>query len=396
MKRSTDRILVTHPGRLPDPPVRDEAMQARSSGDRKRFDGLLKAGAIEMFEKQRAAGVDIMSDGEFWKARDQLYYGSRATGIEAVPLKPGEWPSTLGTQRERLSGEFREFYAAYDRLGNTPRPGVDLPPIGGPPGPKSVMVGEVKALPATSIQEDIAVIKSALEAAGVDIEDYFYPVLGPGWLDHFVWNQYYKTEEEYCFALAEIVKNDMKAVVEAGFLLQVDDPGLCDRYGMIDPQPSFEEYRRTEAMRVEATNYALQGIPEDRVRYHTCWGSWHTPHTTDIPFKHVVDLMLRINAGAYSIEAADVAHELDIDVWQDHKLPDGKLFIPGVIAHKTTTIEPPELVSRRLVEWANLFGRENVIAGVDCGIGGRSYPEVGWAKLRALSEGAALASKALW
>ena len=396
MKRSTDRILTTHPGRLPDPPVRDAAMQARSSGDRKRFDELLKAGAIEMFGKQRAVGMDLMSDGEFWKARDQMYYGSRATGIEAVELKPGEWPSTLGTQRERLGGQFREFYAAYDRIGNTPRPGVETPPIGGPPGLKSVMTGEVKGKPATSIKEDIAVIKTALEAAGVDVEDYFYPVLGPGWLDHFVWNDYYKTEEEYCFALAEIVKNDMKAVVDAGFVLQIDDPGLCDRYGMIDPDPGYEEYRRTEAMRVEATNYALQGIPEDRVRFHTCWGSWHTPHTTDIPFKYVIDLMLQVKAGAYSIEAADVQHELDIEVWKDHKLPDGKIFIPGVIAHKTTTIEPPELVAHRLVQWANLFGRENVIGGVDCGVGGRSYPEVGWAKLKALSDGAALASETLW
>jgi 5-methyltetrahydropteroyltriglutamate--homocysteine methyltransferase len=396
MKRSTDRILTTHPGRLPDPLVRDDTMQARSSGDRKRFDELLKAGAIEMFGKQREAGIDLMSDGEFWKARDQMYYGSRATGIEAVELKPGEWPSTLGTQRERLGGQFRDFYAAYDRIGNTPRPGVQTPPIGGPPGLKSVMTDEVKGKPATSIKEDIAVIKTALAAAGVDIEDYFYPVLGPGWLDHFVWNQYYRTEEEYCFALAEIVKNDMKAVVEAGFVLQIDDPGLCDRYGMIDPDPGYEEYRRTEAMRIEATNYALEGIPEDRVRFHTCWGSWHTPHTTDIPFKYVIDLMLQVNAGAYSIEAADVAHELDIEVWKDHKLPDGKIFIPGVVAHKTTTIEPPELVAHRLVEWANMFGRENVIAGVDCGVGGRSYPEVGWAKLKALSDGATLASKTLW
>ena len=392
MKRNTDRILTTHPGKLPDPPIRDEVMQARSSGDRKRFDELLKAGAIEMFEKQRSLGVDIMSDGEFWKARDQLYYGSRASGIEARPLAPGEWPSTLGTQRERTGGEFREFYAAYDRLGNTPRPGVEVPPF----TEKSVMVGEVKALPPGPILEDIAAIKSALEAANVEVEDYFYPVLGPGWLDHFVWNDYYKTEEEYVFALAEIVKNDMKAVVDAGFVLQVDDPGLCDRFGMIEPAPSYEEYRRQEAIRVEATNWALKGLPEERIRYHTCWGSWHTPHTTDIPFKYVIDLMLRVKAGAYSIEAADVQHELDYQVWEDHKLPDGKLLIPGVIAHKTTTIEPPELVAQRILRYAGLFGRENVIAGVDCGLGGRSYPEVSWAKLRTLSEGAALATKSLW
>ena len=396
MKRSNDRILTTHPGRLPDPQVRDEVMQARTAGDRKRFNELLKAGAVEIFSKQRDVGVDLMSDGEFWKARDLAYYTSRATGIGQRELKPGEWPSTLGTQRERTGPEFREFYAAYDRLGNTPRPGVQSTPIGGPPALRTVMNGEVKALPAGPILDDIAVVKDALQAAGVDIEDYFYPVLGPGWLDHFVWNEFYKTEEEYCFALAEIVKNDFKAVVDAGFVLQIDDPGLCDRYGMIEPEPTYEEYRRQEDMRIEATNYALQGIPEDRVRYHTCWGSWHTPHTTDIPFKYVIDLMLKVNAQAYSIEAADVQHELDYEVWADHKLADGKIFIPGVVAHKTTTIEPPELVSHRLVQWAGMFGRENVIAGVDCGVGGRSYPEVGWAKLRALSQGAAMATKKLW
>ena len=210
------------------------------------------------------------------------------------------------------------------------------------------MIGEVKGLPADPIKHDIEMIKGAMQEAGVSADDYFYPVLGPGWLDHFVWNQHYKTEEEYCYALAEIVKNDFKAVVDAGFILQIDDPGLCDRYGMIDPDPGYEEYRRQENMRIEATNWALQGIPEDRVRYHTCWGSWHTPHTTDIPFAQVIDLMLKVNAGAYSIEAADVQHELDYKVWQNHKLADGKIFIPGVIAHKTTTIEPPELVADRL------------------------------------------------
>jgi 5-methyltetrahydropteroyltriglutamate--homocysteine methyltransferase len=392
VKRSTDRILTTHPGRLPDPSNRDAVMQARERDERPAFEAGLKAGAAEMFAMQREAGIDIMSDGEFWKARDQKYYGSRATGIEAKPLKLGEWPSTLGTQRERTGPQFRDFYSAYDRLGNTPRPGVEVPPF----TEKSVITGEVKAKPADPIKQDIAVIKEALTTAGISTEDYFYPVLGPGWLDHFVWNEYYKTEEEYCFALAEIVRNDFKAVVDAGFVLQIDDPGLCDRYGMIEPDPGYAEYRRQEAMRVEATNWALEGIPEDRVRYHTCWGSWHTPHTTDIPFEQVIDMMLKVKAQAYSIEAADVQHELDYKVWQKHKLADGTIFIPGVIAHKTTTIEPPELVADRLVMWANMFGKENIIAGVDCGVGGRCYPEVGWAKLKALSDGAALASKQLW
>jgi len=165
---------------------------------------------------------------------------------------------------------------------------------------------------------------------------------------------------------------------------------------MIDPPISFEEYRRYPQLRVEALNWALEGIPEDRIRYHTCWGSWHTPHTTDIPLEHVIDIMLMVNAGAYSIEAADVRHELDWRLWERYKLPEGKIYIPGVIAHKTTTIEPAELVAERIVRYANLMGRENVIAGVDCGLGGRCYPDIGWAKLKALADGAALASQRLW
>ena len=392
VKRSTDRILTTHPGRLPDPANRDAVMQARAAGDQARFDALVREGAIEMFQRQKALGIDIMSDGEFWKARDQLYYASRATGIEARPLQAGEWPSLLGDHQERNAPEYKEFFAAYDRLGNTPRPGIESPQA----REKSVMVGPVKGRADSPVRHELEVIKAALAQANISSEDYFFPVLGPGWLDHFVFNEYYKTEEEYCFALAEIVKNDFHAVVDAGLLLQVDDPGLCDRWSMISPPVSVEEYRRQEAIRVEATNWALQGIPEDRVRYHTCWGSWHTPHANDLPFRHIIDLMLRINAGAYSIEAADVQHELDWKVWQDHKLPDGKIFIPGVIAHKTTTIEPPELVADRIIRYANMMGRENIIAGVDCGVGGRSYPEIGWRKLQALSEGAALASRTLW
>jgi len=167
-------------------------------------------------------------------------------------------------------------------------------------------------------------------AAGANVDDFFFPVLGPGWLGHFVWNEHYKTEEEYVHALAAVFQSDYKAGVDAGFILQIDDPGLCDRFGMIDPPVSIEEYRRQVTLRIEATNWALEGIPEERVRYHTCWGSWHTPHTTDIPFEHVLDIMLQVKAGAYSVEAADVRHELDWKLWDGRfKLPEGKVLIPG-------------------------------------------------------------------
>ena len=391
MRRSSDRIITTHPGRLPDPPNRDAVMAARAAGDQATFDNLVREGVKTTLQKQRSLGVDVMSDGEFWKARDGKYYSTRVTGIEAVPLKPGQPVSTVITQRERSMPEFAEVWSLWDQVGNAPRPGVVNPR----PTERYVMTGPVKAKDPAAIKHEIELIKSILQENGVAMDEFFYPVLGPGWLDHFVWDEHYRNEEEYCQALAEIVKADFHAVIDAGFDLQVDDPGLNDRWGMINPAVSIEEYRRQEAIRVEATNWALQGIPEDRVRYHTCWGSWHTPHVTDIPFEHTVDLMLRINAVAYSIEAADVRHEYDYKVFESGKakLADGKIYIPGVIAHKTTTIEPVDLVADRIVRYAKLFGRENVIAGVDCGVGGRAYPDIGWAKLGVLAEGAALARR---
>ena len=174
------------------------------------------------------------------------------------------------------------------------------------------------------------------------------------------------------------------------------DPGLADKFGMFYPPITIDEFRKHADLRIAATNWALRNIPAERVRYHTCWGSWHTPHTTDIPFRHIVDLMLKVKAQAYSVEAADVRHELDYRVWEDVKFPDGKIYIPGVIAHKTTTIEPPELVAHRIVRYANIMGRENVIAGTDCGYGNRVYPDIAWAKMQAMAAGAALATQQLW
>jgi 5-methyltetrahydropteroyltriglutamate--homocysteine methyltransferase len=395
MKRSTDRILTTHPGRLPNPDNYAEIMQARTSGDQQKFDALMKDAIADMVRRQQAIGIDIMSDGEFWKARDQQYYDSRASGIETRAAKPGENTSVLVVQRERRDPAFKAFWEIHDRVGNTPMPGVE---VRGPglQTQRSAIVGPIKAASPDIINHEIDVVKAGIAAAGADVDDIVFPVLGPGWLGHFVLNDYYKTDEEYAYGLAEFFKNDYRAVIDAGFTLQIDDPALLTRWGMVDPPMSVADYRKFVQVRVEALNHALEGIPEDRVRYHTCWGSWHTPHTTDIPFEHVIDIMLMVKAGAYSVEAADVRHELDWKLWETHKLPDGKMYIPGVIAHKTTTIEPPELVAERIVRYANLMGRENVIAGLDCGVGGRCYPDIGWAKLKSLVEGAALASKRLW
>jgi 5-methyltetrahydropteroyltriglutamate--homocysteine methyltransferase len=396
MKRNTDRILTTHPGKLPNPDNQAEIMQARRNGDQGKFDELVKTGIAATVRRQKGLGIDILSDGEFWKARDQKYYDSRASGIVTRPLKPGEYGSLSAAQSERRSPEFRRFWEIYDRVGNTPTPGEEFrgrsleterPVIAAPLTPQ----------PPVAIEHEIEVVKAGIAAAGESIDNFFYPVLGPGWLGHSVGNDFYKTDEEYVYAMAAFFKNDYRAVVDAGFTLQIDDPGLCDSFGMMDPPIGVEEYRKRVGLRVEATNWALEGIPEESVRYHTCWGSWHTPHTTDIPFEHVIDILLQVKAGAYSVEAADVRHELDWRLWDGRfKLPEGKMYIPGVIAHKTTTIEPAELVAERIVRYANLMGRENVIAGVDCGVGGRCYPDIAWAKLKALSDGAALATKTLW
>ncbi len=392
MQRSTNRILTTHPGRLPNPTNHTDVIAARTAGDRAKFLDLTKTGIVEMIDKQKQLGIDIICDGEFWKGRDQQYFDSRVTGISSRPLNPNELPSMMMALRERTSPEFSAFYEVYDRVGNTPRPGVINPPA----TRKWVIVGDVKPVASGPIEEEIATVKAGIAAAGESIENFFYPVLGPGWLDHNIFDEYHKTEEEYIYSLAELSKHDFKAVTDAGFVLQIDDPGLVDTWGMITPTPTVEEYRKRCALRIEATNWALEGIPEEQVRFHTCWGSWHTPHVTDFPLKDVVDIMLDVNAAAYSIEAADVQHELDWQVWEDHKLPDGKVFIPGVIAHKTSSVEPAELVADRIVRYANLMGRENIVAGVDCGVGGRCYPDIGWAKFKALADGAALASKTLW
>jgi 5-methyltetrahydropteroyltriglutamate--homocysteine methyltransferase len=227
-------------------------------------------------------------------------------------------------------------------------------------------------------------------------DEAFMCVLAPGWLEHWLYNEYYKSDEEYLFALADAMKHEYKAIVDAGFILQLDDPGLPDTYDMIVPAPSIEEYRRFAEIRVEALNHALKGLPEDRVRYHICWGSWHGPHTHDLPLKHVVDLMLRVTAQAYSVEAANPRHEHEWKVWKDVKLPEGKLLLPGVVSHASNVVEHPELVADRIIQYAELVGRENVIASTDCGMGGRVHHQIGWAKLRSLVEGARMATEQLW
>ena len=386
MKRSTTRILTTHAGVLSGPPeFADIDLQVRTGKayDKHTYTALQRASIIKTVRRQADLGIDIVSDGELGKSRGYPYYSQRITGIEQRPLKPGEIPVTVRRSREREAfGEFYEYQQKID---------IRFPV---PPGTRLVCNGPLRHLGLGQLQEELETFRIALQ--GVQAEEAFFPVIAPGWLDHFMFNEYYPSDEAFIFAIAEILKPEYQGVVDAGFLLQVDDPGLPDAWPTFIPKPSIEEYRRYAAIRIEALNYALKGIPEEKIRYHVCWGSHHGPHTEDIPLRDIVDLMLKVPAQAYSLEAANARHEHEWKLWREVKLPDGKILIPGVVSHATNVIEHPEVVADRILRYANVVGRENVIAGSDCGMGGRVHPQIGWAKLQALVEGAAIASRVLW
>jgi 5-methyltetrahydropteroyltriglutamate--homocysteine methyltransferase len=256
--------------------------------------------------------------------------------------------------------------------------------------------GPVKSKGPEAINRQLDTFKAAIERSGANVEEAFVPVLAPGWLDHFIFNEYYKTEEEFLFALADALREEYRAVEAAGFVLQIDDPGLPDWWDMLKPEPTIEAYRKFARLRIDAVNHALVGIPEEKVRYHLCWGSWHGPHTHDLPLEHIIDLILEVKAQTYSFEAGNVRHEHEWRVWQEAKLPAGKMLMPGVVSHATNLVEHPQLVADRILRYAAIVGRENIVAGTDCGLGGRVHADLAWAKLRMLVEGARLASTSLW
>jgi len=383
MKRSTGRILTTHVGRLDGPPEMRAMVQAFRSGagfDTAALAALQPAATAFVIRKQLDAGIDVISNGEVGSIGYGLaHYGKRLGGLTGRAVSPGD-PAWMSLHTgERL--EFADFYKEFSWV---------------TPGERVVCTGPLTFIGADQVRHEIEVFKTALAGAGVTPDNAFMCVLAPGWLEHFFHNEHYPNDEAFLFALADAMKHEYKAVVDAGFVLQVDDPALPDTYDMIVPPLPIDEYRTFADVRVAALNHALAGLPEDRVRYHMCWGSWHGPHTHDLPLTHIVDLMLKVKAGAYSIEAANPRHEHEWKVWKTTKLPAGKILIPGVVSHATNVVEHPELVADRIVRFAGLVGRENVIASTDCGLGFRVHPQIAWAKLKALSEGAALASKALY
>ncbi|HEY1364468.1 MAG TPA: cobalamin-independent methionine synthase II family protein [Xanthobacteraceae bacterium] len=406
MKRSTERILTTHAGSLSRPADLIERNRARSKGeavDAAEYARCLQSAVAAVVRKQRELGIDIPDDGEFGKPMAASYdYGvwwnyafARMQGFvpaDSVPETRHKKSSVAELALTAMSNrrdwqKFGEFYRDPESSGTLMGSAARRPTR------RPVCTAPLKYVGHAAIEADIANLKQAMAAAGID--EGFMCSVSPG---SFARGEdlHYRTEEEFVFASAEAMREEYSAIVNAGIVLQIDDPSLPDNWDMIDPEPPLDEFKKFERVRIEALNHALRGLPQDRIRYHICWGSWHGPHTTDIPLPDIVDLVLSVRAGAYSVEAGNVRHEHEWRVWQDVKLPDGKLLIPGVVSHATNIVEHPQVVADRIVRYASVVGRENVIAGTDCGLGGRIHPQIAWAKLEALAAGARLASRELW
>jgi 5-methyltetrahydropteroyltriglutamate--homocysteine methyltransferase len=394
MKRSVSRILTTHVGSLPRP--NDLIELYRDNAPDGTLLPRLQSATADVVRRQADCGVDVVNDGEFGKAmRRAVDYGAwwsyvydRLGGFElrqAVAEKGrGAW--TFGSKERK---EFAEFYAEDGGMGSAGQSGSSSARMYG-----LTCTGPVKYVGHAAIRRDIDNLKGAL--AGARTEDAFMTAVSPATLQILA-NEHYKNREDYTWALAEAIREEYKAIVDAGFIVQIDDPALVDIYDWwFSLNGDMAGYRKWAAFQVEAVNHALEGIPEDRVRFHICWGSWHGPHNGDVPLKDVVDLLLKVKAQGYSVEAGNVRHEHEWKVFRDVKLPDGKVLIPGVVSHATNVLEHPEVVADRLMNYASVVGRENVIASTDCGLGGRIHQQLAWAKLKALREGADLASKQLW
>ncbi len=387
MKRSTDRILTTHVGSLIRPPELLPFIAKKQSGepyDERAYEACLAQSVIEIVGAQVKAGVDIVSDGEFGKAISWSQYAlERLSGFERRAIKPGANPFARGADRTR----FPEFYAELDA-----KDGIATTR-------EAVCVGPITYTGQAELQHDIDHLRAALAAHKV--AEGFLPVAAPSSVIPDRRNEYYPNDDACLEAIAGAMRTEYKMIVDAGFLLQLDDARAAVTYDRMVPPASFADYLSWVARHTEVLNHALDGIPEDRVRYHVCWGSWPGPHVSDVPLKDIVDLVLKVKAGAYLIEAANPRHEHEWKVWKSVRLPAGKVLVPGVISHATNVVEHPELVAERVVRFANAVGRENVIAGTDCGFAQgpfhrRVHPSIMWAKFEALAEGARIATRELW
>jgi 5-methyltetrahydropteroyltriglutamate--homocysteine methyltransferase len=403
MRRGWDRIITTHVGSLSRPAELLTLNKARAGGgaDVAAYATGLAAAVTDVVNKQRDIGIDICNDGEFGKPMSAAYdYGAwwnyafeRLDGFAAPDSIPeSEHKKSTVAELSLTSFAGRRDWQKFNEFYQDPMSGL----AGSAPVRRTrrpVCIGPIRYKGHAQTQADIANLKRAMAAAG--IEEGFMTSVAPA---SFARGEdlHYKSEEEFVVATAEAMREEYRAIVDAGLVLQIDDPSLPDNWDMIDPEPPLEEFKKFCRMRIDALNHALSGLPEDRIRYHICWGSWHGPHTTDIPLADIIDLVLAVRAQAYSVEAGNVRHEHEWRVWKEVKLPENKILIPGVVSHATNVVEHPRLVADRIMRFAQIVGRENVIASTDCGLGGRIHPQIAWAKLAALADGAKLATRDLW
>ena len=404
-----DRILATHTGSLIRPRELLAFLAAKERGqeiDVEAYQRCLRESVSDVVRRQVQAGIDVPDDGEMGKASWITYLYERVSGLEVRPIQL-EGGTMLPPSRDRQA--FPGAYAALDALDEAAVRASNAAASSALPDDEAAARGQGVAwvcvgplsYDRAGLDRDIANFKAALAEHEHDVVDAFLPVVAPAsayWLQ----NEYYSSDEEFVFALADALREEYRAIVDAGLLVQVDDAVMMHEADtMMSRGESWDEYRRWADLRVRALNHALEGLPEERIRYHVCWGSWHGPHAFDPPLADVVDLILAVNAGTYAVEQANPRHEHEWRVWEDARLPAGKKLIPGVVTHHTNVVEHPELVAQRLIRLAGVVGRENVLAGTDCGFAQgafiqRVHPETQWAKLEALAEGARLASRELW
>jgi 5-methyltetrahydropteroyltriglutamate--homocysteine methyltransferase len=393
-----DRILTTHVGSLIRPPelvayykTMEQALAGGPAVDAAAFEACVTQSIADVVKQQAKVGIDLVSDGEFGKGWLWANYTiDRLSGLEHRALAPGEPPFSPIQGQDRR--DFAEFYADYDQTriffgrerARTHR---------------WTVTGPLQYTGQAAVQRDVDNLKNALR--GVDVAGAFITAVAPGSMIPERDDRYYRTEEEGLFAAADALHEEYRRIVDAGFILQVDDAYLASWYDMMRPAGSHEDYRKWAELRVDALNHALRGLPEDRTRVHVCWGSWSGPHSNDVPFRDIADLVLKIRTGGYVLEMANVRHEHEWQVWESIKLPPGRYLVPGVVSHHTNLIEHPELVAQRIVRLAKVVGRENVIAGTDCGFSPgpflrRFHPKIMWAKLDSLVKGARVATAELW
>jgi 5-methyltetrahydropteroyltriglutamate--homocysteine methyltransferase len=414
-----ERVQVTHAGSLIRPPELLAFLSAvdhgRASTDSVEYQATLARAVAQVVRRQAETGIDIIDDGEMGKATWITYLYERTAGLESRPLT-GNFSSILPASRDRQNfpGAYRELDMLEHDATIRIRSEASTPPVQtaesaqagesedhGAPAPVTWVCTGPMSYDRTAIDRDLVNFKVALEGTGKDISETFLPVVAPA-SAYWLANEYYKTDEEFVYAIADVLHEEYQAIIESGAFLQVDDAVLMHEADtMLSRGQSWDDYRAWARVRVDALNHALRGLPEDRIRYHVCFGSWHGPHAYDPPLRDSIDLVLAVNAKYYLMEQANPRHEHEWKIWEDVPLPDDKVLVPGVVTHHTNVVEHPELVAQRLIRLASVVGRDRVMGGTDCGFAQgafmhRVHEEIQWAKLAALVEGARIASRELW